>query len=638
MKDIMLSGYLSDFSQLNGFSELPESEQFGHFVNYCAISQFSYDDINLLDVNVDGSHDLGIDGIIVLVNGHCISSVEDVDYFVEKLKRIDVEFLFIQSKMGDSFKGHEIGTFISGVTQFFSNSCTMPVNDEVQEYINIKNYIYKKYSIRMNRAPVSILVYATTGVWVDDPSLVGRIENDTIRLKQDGNLSDVLFLPYDAEKLKRIYRNLRKKIEREVIFDRYAVMPAIDDVTESYIGIIEINQFLRLIIDDDGEVQKSVFYDNIRDYQGENQVNKEIAKTVSDSSAQNRFPVLNNGVTIVAQSITKIGDKFRINNYQIVNGCQTCHVLINNKHSFDNSFYIPLKLVVTDKQNIINDITVATNRQTAVLPEAFESLSPFHQTLEDFYNSKKGKTRTNIYYERRSKQYLYDDISPNQVVSLANQTTTFVAMFLNQPHSTHRYYGELLSSYSDRMYKVNHSPYPYFVSALANAIVHDYFFENRLSNIRKFRFHVLMLMRIRITGEEMPSFSSTKINSVCDDIVKVLNNKAQCDALIKECCTSIKEKICEHSNDGIHLDRSRAFTESLLSHQISRPTGIIIYYNSSRGFGFLRSDVVVGDIFFHIYDVAHNDLTKIASEAKFEFDLTQNDKGYVAKALTFIDA
>jgi hypothetical protein len=44
---------------------------------------------------------------------------------------------------------------------------------------------------------------------------------------------------------------------------------------------------------------KSVFIDNVRDYQGTNSVNIDIAATISDGF-MDQFALRNNGVTIVA--------------------------------------------------------------------------------------------------------------------------------------------------------------------------------------------------------------------------------------------------------------------------------------------------------------------------------------------------
>ena len=62
--------------------------------------------------------------------------------------------------------------------------------------------------------------------------------------------------------------------------------------------------------------------------------------------------LLNNGVTIVADSISKTGDTFTIEDYQIVNGCQTSHVLcnFNNAGGPTGPIQIPVKLIVSTKR------------------------------------------------------------------------------------------------------------------------------------------------------------------------------------------------------------------------------------------------------------------------------------------------
>jgi len=72
--------------------------------------------------------------------------------------------------------------------------------------------------------------------------------------------------------------------------------------------------------------------------------------------------------------------------------------------------------------------------------------------IEEFYLAV-GKDRPiPLYYERRSKQYDHLEVSRERIVTLPTQINCFVAMFLNEPHSTHRYYGELLSSYRSRLF------------------------------------------------------------------------------------------------------------------------------------------------------------------------------------------
>ena len=90
-------------------------------------------------------------------------------------------------------------------------------------------------------------------------------------------------------------------------------------------------------------------------------------------------------MTIVARELSRKGDAFTISDFQIVNGCQTTHVLFQNRKSINAETFVPIKLLATRDRQVITEVIKATNRQTAVLPEALESLTPFHKELEDLY-------------------------------------------------------------------------------------------------------------------------------------------------------------------------------------------------------------------------------------------------------------
>lgn len=239
----------------------------------------------------------------------------------------------------------------------------------------------------MQRNPRCCLYYVSTGTWQDDPEPRARLEDGKRRLESLNYFSEVSVAPVDAERLKTVYRELERGVVKEVEFSKTAVFPRIPGVAEAYIGLLSGDQFIRLVTTDEGNFNGELFYDNVRDFQGHNPVNREIAKTIADRNARSRFLLLNNSVTIVARSINRTGDTFKISDFQVVNGCQTTHMLIQNRSAVDASTYVPVKLVVTDDSQVITEVIKATNNQTAVLPEALESLTPFHKELEDFYTA-----------------------------------------------------------------------------------------------------------------------------------------------------------------------------------------------------------------------------------------------------------
>jgi hypothetical protein len=140
--DKILASYVEDFATTHGFCSVPPGDQFHHFVNYCVVSRATSDSFDIEDVSTEGEGDTGVDGVAVLVSGHIVSSPEDVDYFRDRVGRLDVEFIFIQSKSGKHFSAADIGTFLFGVKEFFSEAPQAPANTAISAFRDLKDYIY----------------------------------------------------------------------------------------------------------------------------------------------------------------------------------------------------------------------------------------------------------------------------------------------------------------------------------------------------------------------------------------------------------------------------------------------------------------------------------------------------------------
>lgn len=181
-----------------------------------------------------------------------------------------------------------------------------------------------------------------------------------------------------------------------------------------------------------------------------------------------------------------------------------------------------MKLVVTTESEVVNEVIKGTNRQTEVHLEAFESLQPFHKKLEQFFNAVSRDLEEKVYYERRSNQYDHLSISKNQIVSLGLLTKCFVAVFLNEPHSTHRYYGELLNSYQSRMFLDNHSPWPYFTSAQLYRALQD---PNIPQIVRTLRMQAMMVIRMRFSETKLPYLNSHKMEKYCKPLLEIYHDE-----------------------------------------------------------------------------------------------------------------
>lgn len=618
MKDIVLQGFVKDFAENYSMSKKDESDVFEAFAVSTVLRKFHQSEVtDLDDFLVGGGGDGGIDAVAILVNGHPACTKEDVTFFAERLRRLDVEFVFVQAKTSASFEAASIGTFIHGVEQFFSQEPQIRFSSELQRLRCLKDYVYQR-SAAMEHNPRCFLYYVAAGVWREDPEPKSILTSGSKRLQQTNIFWNVTATPVDAERLKTIYRELERGITKEVDFTKVAVFPKIDGVDEAYVGLLPGDQFLNLITTEEGTLNRELFYDNVRDFQGHNPVNREIAGTLADKDARGRFALLNNGVTVVARSIKRTGDTFKISDFQIVNGCQTSHILFQNKNLVDETTYIPVKLVVTNDSEIITEVIKATNRQTAVLPEALESLAPFHKELEDFYNvqeSANGQFR--VYYERRSKQYALDRIKPGNIVSLTGQTKSFVAMFLNEPHSHPRYYGELLKSYESRLFVQDHNPAAYYASGYTLLAVERVLNAGKLDReVRKYKYHLLMLIRMQIGGRDLPRLNSNALSAYSLRIVQAIRDEYTCVKEVQRAWSTIERELRTFPKDAAsqHPSLLRAFTLQLLENAEQTPkrtesgpgepcigvteTGKIRWYDDWKNFGFIERDAG-GDIFVH---------------------------------------
>lgn len=628
MNDIVLEGFVKDFAESRGLSHLTPHALFEAFAASAIFRKFHQCDIADIEdgVLVGGEGDGGLDAIAILVNGRSVRTEEDVRFFLDVHRRLEVEFIFVQAKSSAGFNSRDIGNFAFGVEQFFASVIgsepKVEFRSEIQQLINLTRDIYDQ-SIQMQDNPKCFLYYSTAGKWKAAPNPAGRLSDGKARLSQLNIFSSVGATPVDGELLKAIYRELERGVVKEVEFSRTAVFPRIRGVDDAYIGLLRGDEFIELVSTDDGDLNRELFFDNVRDFQGHNSVNNEIDHTLSSENLRRNFPLLNNGVTIVARDLNRRGDAFTISDFQIVNGCQTTHILFQNKSNIINAdTFIPVKLVATSDRQVITEVIKATNRQTAVLPEALESLTPFHRELEDFYSIRESPREPSerIYYERRSKQYARDNISSKNIVSLTAQIKSFIGMFLNEPHSHPRYYGELLRAYEGRLFANDHKPDPYYASGIALLTIEDWLNSRPAGReLRSYRYQLLMLLRVSISGQQIPKLNSNKISEYSLEIVNALRDFKRRDAECKQAVELLRSaltKFGERRGERNPPHRLRAFTEQLIQSFLDGKTvgnvreladqgsrgkyenGLLRWFDGWKNYGFIERDSG-GDIFVH---------------------------------------
>lgn len=552
--DKITKSLLDSFVEQFEISKLSESLQFEHFTNYSVATKSYRNSFDLDDIHTGSGGDCAIDGLIIIVNGRLILDDDELTDIVTTSDFLDADIIFIQSKTSSSFDGSQIGNFIHGIKDFLSDNPRLVQNEKIIKIKSIWEKMLSMSSYMINRRPACKIYYVCTGKWQNDQNLNAVITSGVEELEHLSLFEAIDFDPLGASEIQRLYHETKNKLTATINFQNRITLPDIEGISEAYLGVIPYNEYLKLIQDDQKTIH-SIFDDNVRDFQGENAVNRNIKRTLEDGKFD-LFCVLNNGVTIVASSITPAGNRFTIRDYQIVNGCQTSHVLhdCQNIHGIENVF-IPTKIIVTANDDIKTSITLATNSQTEVKAEQLEALSSFQRKLELYFKAE--KNNITLYYERRSQQYNSDaGIKRTQIISIPIQIKAFASMFLDSPHLVSGYYGTIVNRFSGKIFSENHMLSLYYVSALAFYKIEQFFRSGEIDvKYKKIRFHLLMLIRLLSLGDKMEPFNSKSLDKKCETLKNTLLKETESLRLFEK-AVSIYE------NSSIDKDKRQYKSES----------------------------------------------------------------------------
>lgn len=559
--DSVTKALLAEFSETNGISALPLDKQFEHFSAYCVVSSRYSEDIDTSDLVSGDGQDLNVDAFAVKINGRIADDPDFVDDVISMNGYLEVEFIIVQAKTSSRFDGAALIALGDNlVNQVFADNQTIPVNEDVARLIDIKKRIYQNAS-RLKENPSLLVYYVCTGTWSDDTYLVEAMKSKQRDLLETNLFSEVNYIPIGARALQKLFRDTRTSIVREIKFERLVTLPKIDEVQASYLGVLPHSEFLKLITDENSEIVKSVFVDNVRDFQGDNPVNADIAKTITDG-AFDQFVLRNNGVTIVARKIKVTSSNFTLEDYQIVNGCQTSHVLYANREAIIGDLLVPVKLIHTESEEVSQSVIRSTNKQTPVEEDDLLALTQFQRDLEDYYKSVPEDYR--LYYERRAKQYAgQTNLEKGRIVSIGSQLKSFASMFLELPNQASRYQGTLLKSVSKLVFQQGHKPEPYFLAALTL-----YRFEvatRKLSTtdrpIKSFRYYLLLAFRHRFEVSDFPGSSTKGIGAYCSALVARLETAESAKVAFDESVDIVRSAL---RNLGLGMERDNAKSRPLI--------------------------------------------------------------------------
>lgn len=570
----IIKTHLNKFISDKGIVEKNTSKEFEYFVNYCVVSRYFTGKFDIEDITTD-DEDAGIDGIAIIADGELITTEEEIISLFSTHKRsVEIDILFIQSKTSENFEKKEMINFGEGVFDFSSEEPEFPHDGTLKEASKIFEKIIFNVDKIKNGKPNASTYYVTTGVWGDTKEQNAALKTTKKKIESTGCFNTVTCEKIDRDQLIKMWSSIHQPVEAIIKVKGYVPYNVMPKVEESYIAIIPAKNYVESVLKaEDGKMRAGIFDENVRAYLGENnEVNQKIKDTLSNNDFKDYFALLNNGITIVSPDVRVQSDSISISNYQIVNGCQTSHVLFRNSDFLTEDIMITAKVIEVDNPDVVNKIVEATNNQSHVSNEKFLSLKNKSKTVESYFDSwnEESDTDSRIYFERRDNQYSGKGINETKIFDIRTVARAFSSMFLEVPHTAASYPTQIFEQSGDYLFEDSQNEIAYYAATLTLYKFNRLFNSKKLpGNFGKYRWHTLMLFKYIVNdGESTPQLNSKNINKYCEKIIHALNQSREKQLEYFEICKDIIEKGGWASKDRLKRSLHTTELKNLLKENI----------------------------------------------------------------------
>lgn len=525
MHRIVLS-HLQQFVTQHSLQGLQEYEQFERFSNFSIVYKFypSRFDIESITSEED---DCGIDGIAFIIDGELIVTEDEAKkIFKRPKKNIVVDIVFIQAKRSEKFDRGEILKFGDGVSDFVDESPHLPQGEFILDSKKLFDLIIQNVHKIAYGKPNCHLFYTTTGIYNSEDEIQATFENIKKLIQNTGLFHDIQVSPIDRDELVKLWSLTYSGVEAKFKVKGYTPYPKTVGISQAYLAIVPANNFVKAVLsDEEGKLRTFVFQENVRAFLGtENPVNKMIKAALIDENEKERFGILNNGITIISPSVKVISDSIHIENFQIVNGCQTSNVLFENKDILSDDTMLTIKVVEATDTDVINDIVRATNNQTKVEDIQFLSLKPLIRKVEEYFEAlvEDSEEEVKLYFERRDRQFVGQGIPDKRIFDIKESSRAIASMFLDRPDLAARYPTQMLEELDEKLFDERNKEIAFYASSLALYRIQLLIGNKKiLYNFSKYKWHMLMCIKYLICPDETSSLISNKIDKSCKKIIDI---------------------------------------------------------------------------------------------------------------------
>jgi hypothetical protein len=520
--------------------------------------ELSYEEI--LKGSIDGGDDGGIDGLFVFINDDLL----DEDSELTSVKKNPVFGVFlIQAKTSKSFAETAVEHVITSVKSLFDLTKDMNVlrnlyNSDLINKVERFRHAYVELAVLHPVLKFSF-TYVTKG---DTANIHPKVREHAKALEQ------LIEQSFSGATAKAAFMGARELLDASRVEKSYTLQlqfleSYLSKGDDNYIVLSSLRDYYEFVTDENGNLRRHIFESNVRDYQGNVEVNKDIQKTLETHDSLD-FWWLNNGISVLASKASISGKTITLDNVLIVNGLQTTTII----HSYfkdkriedegDEDRSILIRIIVTEDSEARDRIIKATNFQTVVPVASLKATERIQRDIEDYF------LHEGWFYDRRKNYYKNLGKPINRIISIPSLAQAVMAIILKEPDNARARPSSLIKSETDyaRVFNESIGANIYLFCARVmkriEAVIRNEFQSHGSQDGNNLKFHTAMALMAKLTGTR--DYAQQNIEALSFDIIT--------DQLIVDCFNetiSLATQYATHRGWTIErLAKNREFVDYLL--------------------------------------------------------------------------
>ncbi len=402
----------------------PDLSKQDYFEMFCAeqiLKRFELSDDELQEGIVDGEHDGGIDSAYVFIDDRLV--YEDFDISACR-RNVQVELNLIQSKTSGGFSEEPVNCLISATRHLLSlnadYSQLTQYNESVKATLDGFRQAYLDLASKFPDLTIRYYYASRSAADTIHPNLQRKRDELVGIVRELFPNANVTMEFLGARRLLELARTRSETIHSLTVNKNLSH-------ADAYVVLTPLSCYTTFIKDSAGQIRQDLFESNVRDFQGNTEVNQDIATTLQEEKVVD-FWWMNNGVTILASKATLSGDVITMENPQIVNGLQTSKQIAEHSDpNPDNSHSIMVKIISSEDSETRDKIIKATNSQNKVQHASLRATERVQRDIEDALKN------VNLYYDRRKNYYKNKGKSCDRIIGIPLMAQAIMSIIRAKP-------------------------------------------------------------------------------------------------------------------------------------------------------------------------------------------------------------